>query len=312
MTSPGASGKPRASTRGRTLLGRGAVLVSLVSTLSVPASAAEAPKLLSGNAQIVERGTGAGPAPAFGRGSAAPAAAAAPAPTRVPPSPGTIPLPPPPRLKGERDAGGRNAIFAGGGWVTQSEWNAFDGFRASDVVLSYRRDFPATKLAAVATWEGRFGMRRIRLVDDPPNARPDGVREVRHSVGLSGTWSHDLFRRGTTAVKGSVGLGYRLEVHDNEVAPFVAGLAGPLVSMEGRRGSARVIVALESGIPLHDSSPDSLDAGPIEGRLGWVAELRHEVAPEVELVLGYRGEAMDRQYARSSAGGFAAGVSVGF
>lgn len=72
------------------------------------------------------------------------------------------------------------------------------------------------------------------------------------------------------------------------------------------------MVGLDAGFPLHDSSPSSLAAGPIEGRLGWTAQVRWIVAVDAELVVGYRGEAMDRTYARRSSEGFLAGVSVGF
>lgn len=261
-------------------------------------------------------------APVFSRESAFPvAAAAATATASAVPRPSSSPDTTPADRRGAAasadspgagGARGPNVIFAGAGSVSQSEWDAFDDRRAVDVVLAYRRSLATTALAFTAAGEGRFGEARPRLVNDPSDARPSAVRHTRYALGLSGTWTHGLFRRGAVAVEGSAGLGYRLEVHDDALAPFVAGFAGPVLSLAARRGPARAILSLEAGAPLHDSSPPSLDAGPIEGRLAWNAEIRWEVATATEVVLGYGGEAMDRTHARRSSGGFAAGVAVGF
>jgi len=251
--------------------------------------------------------------------SAAPASVTAtvPAVTQTPSGRDTIPADrrgtaESPASAGAGDARGRNAIFAGAGWLSHSEWGAFEDRRATDVLLAYRRSLAATALAFTATGEGRFGESRVRLVNDAPDALPSAVRHTRVALGLSGDWTRGLLRRGAAVLEGSVGLGYRLEVHDNELAPFVAGFAGPVLSLAARLGPARAIVSLEAGAPLHDSSPPSLDAGPIEGRLAWNAELWWVVATGTEVVLGYRGEAMDRTRSRRSSDGFVAGVAVGF
>lgn len=302
----------------------GAALLLVPAEKSKRPIAASAPVFSRGPASPVAAAASAAAAPrvvaAASAPSATPAVATATAPavvTRTPSNPDTIPADrrgtaASPGSAGAGDARGRNAIFAGAGWVSQSEWDAFDDRRATDVVLAYRRSFSTTALAFAVTGEGRFGEARVRLVNDAPDARPSAVRDTRYALGLSGTWTRGLLRRGAAAVEGSVGLGYRLEVHDDELAPFVAGFAGPVLSLAARRGPARAIVSLEAGAPLHDSSPPSLDAGPIEGRLAWNAELRWEVATATEVVLGYRGEAMDRTHARRSSDGFAAGVAVGF
>lgn len=212
----------------------------------------------------------------------------------------------------EETSATRNSTFVGASWVSESEWNAFDDRPATDVLLEYRRNVPKMALGLAVTGEGRFGRERIPLVNDAPGDAPRGVRESRYVVGLGGTWTRGLFRRGTTALEAGAGLGYRLEFHDNALAPYVVGFAGPGFELTARRGPARAIVGLEAGFPLHDSSPSTLSAGPIEGRLGWTAQVRWAAAVDAELVAGFRGEAMDRKHARRSSESFLAGVSVGF
>lgn len=246
------------------------------------------------------------PAPSPVAHTAPSASAPTPDPTPIPITPDTL------RSGPAEDAPRNHAAFVGAGWISQSEWAAFEDRRAADLFFDYQRIFPERGLAFTSTGEARFGRERVRLLNDAPGDDPRDVRESRYVLGLAATWRRALLRPGATVLEADVGVGYRLEAHDAILAPFMVGFGGPILAVSVQRGPVRGTARLDVGFPLHDSSPRSLSAGPIEGRLGWITEFRWIVERDVDLVIGYRGEAMDRTYSRRSSEGFVTGISVGF
>lgn len=238
-----------------------------------------------------------------------------PSPMAQPARPAAAPIPVTPdasQTGPAEEAPANHAAFVGVAWISQSEWNAFHDRRAAEVLIGYKHSLREKPLLFAVIGEVRSGQQRVRLVNDAPGETPRDAHENRYALGLSGTWGHQVFQRGMTALEANAGLGYRVEAHDNSVAPFMVGFAGPVLAVSARRGLTRFAVGLEPGYPLHDSSPGSLAAGPIKGRLGWSAEFHQILGRDTDLMLGYRGEVTDRTHSRHSSEGFVTGVSVRF
>lgn len=205
---------------------------------------------------------------------------------------------------GVADADGRYRVTAGAGALGQEESYAFDRAGAADVLASVAVSVRPWLVVDLA-WDGRFGAHAVPLVTDAPYGMSASVAERRHGVTLGAAWTRRVGRLGPVELEVAAGLSFHHETLDRMLAPHSFGLLGWRGGLALVRERAALVSGVDIGrLPIYDSTPALLAAGPVTGRVAWKIGVEWTVAASTRVGLAYRGELLTRHLSeRRSDGG---------
>lgn len=194
---------------------------------------------------------------------------------------------------------------------TWEESHTFGQTKVDAFSLGIRKRVGSSFGAEVGS-DARTGMQAVRFVDDAPGDPLIASRAKVYAATAAATWTGIVADSRAVEADVLVGVGCRLEAREDPLVPHTVGLLGPRLGLLLRYDPGIVVGGLDYALPVHDSTPAAVAAGPVRGRMGASIGIGWRIEPRTALSVTYRSERLFREYSERRVDLVTVGLVLGY